>query len=235
MQDMENQGENDTGAKSGTEAAPPARPRPGPAELAAGLAARLCHDFISPAGAIASGIDLIEDPDSQDMREDAMGLIADSSKKLGILLPFYRVAFGASAAAEAFDVRDLKAMMEGVYAYQKAVLTWDVPFETLEKPAARALLNLGQLGSVALPRGGAANLSVRRENDALILTLAGEGPRINFKPEVRQGLRGEAMTEGLPGYWVQAYYLHTFVTDAGGEVAFDITDATVNLSVRLPA
>src|SRR6185369_5226515 len=72
------------------------------AEFAAFLAARMCHDFISPASAIVSGLDLLEDPSAQDMREEAMGLIAASARKLADLLQFSRVAFGASASAETF-------------------------------------------------------------------------------------------------------------------------------------
>ena len=69
-------------------------------DFAALVAARLCHDFISPASAIVSGLDLLEDPSAQDMREDAMSLIASSARKLADLLQFTRVAFGASASAE---------------------------------------------------------------------------------------------------------------------------------------
>ena len=82
----------------------------GPAELAAWLAARMCHDFISPASAIVSGLDLLEDPSAQDMREEAMGLIANSAKKLADMLSFCRVAFGASASAETFDARELEKL-----------------------------------------------------------------------------------------------------------------------------
>ncbi|MEK0086225.1 histidine phosphotransferase, partial [Geminicoccaceae bacterium SYSU G07066] len=81
-----------------------------PAELAAFLAARMCHDFISPASAIVSGLDLLDDPSAQDMRDEAMGLIATSARKLADLLAFCRVAFGASASAETFDVRDLEKL-----------------------------------------------------------------------------------------------------------------------------
>ena len=63
------------------------------AEVAAYLAARMCHDFISPASAIASGLDLLEDPSAQDMREEAMALIAASARKLADQLSFCRVAF----------------------------------------------------------------------------------------------------------------------------------------------
>ncbi|HMO43670.1 MAG TPA: histidine phosphotransferase, partial [Phenylobacterium sp.] len=68
----------------------------GAAQLAAFLAARMCHDFISPVSAIVSGLDLMDDPEAQDMREDALGLVAASGRKLAQMLAFTRVAFGAS-------------------------------------------------------------------------------------------------------------------------------------------
>ena len=76
-----------------------------PVDLAARLAARLCHDFISPASAIVSGLDLIEDPEQQDMREEAMALIASSARKLAALLSFSRIAFGGSGRLAARPFR----------------------------------------------------------------------------------------------------------------------------------
>ena len=84
-------------------------------DFAAMLAARLCHDFISPASAIVSGLDLLEDPSAQDMREDAMSLIASSARKLADLLQFCRVAFGASASAEAALPRRDRLPAHGIF------------------------------------------------------------------------------------------------------------------------
>ena len=132
-------------------------PTPAPvglAELAAALSAKLCHDFISPASAIVSGVDLLEDPSAQDMRDDALNLITASARKLVALLAFSRVAFGASAAAETFDTRDLKTLSEGIFEHVRATLDWQVQPVSVQKPVARALLNLAQLGAVALPMAG---------------------------------------------------------------------------------
>ena len=96
-------------------------------DFAALLAARLCHDFISPASAIVSGLDLLEDPSAQDMREDAMSLIASSARKLADLLQFTRVAFGASASAENFDSRELEKLAQGVFAHVRPSMVWDIP------------------------------------------------------------------------------------------------------------
>ena len=119
---------------------PPAAPAVAAPDLAAALAARLCHDLISPASAIVSGMDLLDDPSAADMRDDAMNLIGSSAKKLVDMLAFARVAFGAGASAETFDVRDLRKLTEGVFTHVRADLDWRVQAQALSKPAARALL-----------------------------------------------------------------------------------------------
>jgi histidine phosphotransferase ChpT len=216
-----------------TDAASPAAART--AEVAAYLAARMCHDFISPASAIVSGLDLLEDPSAQDMREDAMGLIASSARKLAELLAFTRVAFGASASAETFDVRELEKLAQGVFAHMRAELNWALEVEAAPKPAARALLNLAQMAGAALPMGGVANVRAVRQDDALLITAEATGGRCRVRPEVLAGLRGEPHGEGLHGHWVQAYYVHLFVTDAGGRVFAEHGDEKVLFSALVPA
>src|SRR5690606_23601164 len=79
------------------------------ADLAAFLAGRLCHDLLSPASALASGIDLLGDPSMAGMRDETLDLIGNSARKLLDLLEFSRVAYGASASAEMFDAEKLGA------------------------------------------------------------------------------------------------------------------------------
>ena len=219
-------------AETSVEAEP--KPAPRTAEVAAYLAARMCHDFISPASAIVSGLDLLEDPSAQDMREEAMGLIANSAKKLADMLSFCRVAFGASASAETFDARELEKLAQGAFGHMRATLDWQVDAPSLNKPAARTLLNLAQMAGAALPTGGEARLRAVQEGEALVIAIEAEGPRARLRPEVLAGLRGEAQGEGLHGHWVQAYYTHLFVTDAGGRVFTDVQDDRVVFAATLP-
>lgn len=206
-----------------------------PAELTAFLAARMCHDFISPASAIVSGLDLLDDPSAQDMREEAMGLIASSAKKLADLLAFSRVAFGASASAETFDVRDLDRLAQGVFAHMRAELEWAVTPESVNKPAARTLLNLAQMAGAALPTGGTARVRAIQEGGSLAIAVEATGPRARLRPEVLAGLLGQPPGEGLPGHWVQAYYVHLFIGDAGGRVFADVQEERVVFAATLPA
>lgn len=219
----------------GLDEAPRAAEPVGASDLAAQLAGRLCHDFISPASAIVSGLDLLEDPSAADMRADAMNLIESSAKKLVALLAFSRVAFGASNTAEDFSAGDLHRLTEGVFSHVRAQLDWAVEIDTLNKPAARALLNLAQLGGGALPTGGTARISAARQGDEILMSVDATGPRARLRPETLQGLRGEALSDGLGGYWVQAYYLHALLQAAGGHVDAVAGEGRVVLRARCPA
>lgn len=206
-----------------------------PAEIAAYLAARMCHDFISPASAISSGLDLLDDPSAQDMREEAMGLITTSARKLTDLLSFCRVAFGASASAETFDVRDLEKLARGVFDHMRAELNWVVETPAVNKPAARTLLNLAQMARAALPTGGVAKVQAVQEGGSLAIAIEATGARARLRSEVLAGLQGQPLGEGLHGHWVQAYYVHLFVGDAGGRVFADVQEERVIFAATLPA
>jgi histidine phosphotransferase ChpT len=203
-------------------------------ELAGALSARLCHDFISPASAIASGLDLLEDPTAQDMREDALNLISTSARKLVALLAFSRVAFGSSAGAESFDARDLETLAQGIFAHVRPELAWEVEPSSLPKPAARVALNLAQIGAGALPTGGRARLFARPEGDGLVVGLEAIGARARLKPEVEAGLRGQPLPEGsLAGHWIQAYLLHDLIAAAGGALNVETEPEKVALTATL--
>ena len=205
-----------------------------PVDLAARLAARLCHDFISPVSAIVSGLDLIDDPEQQDMREEAMNLVATSARKLAALLSFSRIAFGGSSASEVFDVRELERLTREFFEHVRAELNWEIEPAGLGKPAARALLNLAQLGAVALPVGGKARLSVRQDGDGVRLDLDAEGARARLRPEAIDGLEGRPFAEGLGGQWVQTYFLRSIIDQAGGTLEFEIAEDAVRVRVKLP-
>ncbi len=222
-----------------TPAAAPATPAPeatGSAvitanELAAHLAARLCHDFISPAGAIVSGLDLLEDPSAQDMREEAMGMIAASARKLVALIKYDRIAFGGSQAAEVFDTRELHALAQGVFADMRAKLDWGVTQVGLDKPPAKALLNLVQVGAGALPTGGVVRAEAEESEEAITVSVQAAG-KARLRQEVLEGLNGQKLSEGRTGHWVQAYYLRKLIDEAGGVLEIQTDEALVTLRVR---
>lgn len=204
------------------------------ADLATFLTAKLCHDFISPAGAIASGLDLLKDPSAQDMRDEAMGLVEASSAKLIALINFARVAYGAASSAERFTADELKPLADSVFKGARASMDWRVGARGFSKPQARALLNLVQLTGAALPGGGTAAITAEAADGRLTLRGQAEGPRARLKPEAATGLSGEHLTEGLAGQWIQSYWLWRTANDHGGTLAFTVGEDRVILTVRMP-
>jgi len=202
-------------------------------ELASHLAARLCHDFISPAGAIVSGLDLLDDPSAQDMREEAMGMIAASAGKLVALIKFNRIAFGGGAGAEVFDTRELESLTQGVFADMRAKLEWAVALPGLDKPAARGLLSLAQVGAGVLPAGGVVRIEAADEGGAVVLTVRASG-RARLRSEVAEGLAGQRLSEGRTGHWVQAYYLRKLIDEAGGSLEIITEEALITFVARFP-
>lgn len=215
--------------------APPGRAKVAAHELASQLAARLCHDFMSPASALVSGLDLLDDPTAKDMRDDAMGLIASSARKLIDLLSFSRVAFGSAAGAEAFDTGELGVLARGIYAHVRAELDWAIAPQSIAKPAARIILNLAQLAAGALPLGGVARLELKTERGVVRLSVQARGAKARLHAEVARGLAGEPLDEGLGGRWVQAYYLWALATSVGGVIEARPAEAAVDFIAKLPA
>lgn len=215
-----------------TDAAAPALPD-GQA-LAALVAGKLCHDFISPAGAISSGLDLLADPSAQDMRDDAMGLIEASARKMVALVNFARVAFGASTSTERFASAEIEALVGALSEGGRAGLDWRAGDQSFSRAEARAAANLAWLALAALPSGGTATLTARREADALVIEGVAEGPRARLKPEAAAGLAGRPLEEGLPGQWIQPYWLWLTARDAGGDLAVELDEGRVTLVCRLP-
>jgi histidine phosphotransferase ChpT len=192
-------------------------------DFAAMLAARLCHDFISPASAIVSGLD------------DAMNLIASSARKLADLLQFTRVAFGASASAENFDSRELEKLAQGIFAHVRPTLDWQIEPQAMNKPSSRAVLNIAQIAASALPAGGVATVRGLAADGRFSIIADATGPRARLRPEVLAGLKGEPLAEGLGGPWVQAAYLNALVRAAGGQIAVETGEDRASIAAWVPA
>jgi histidine phosphotransferase ChpT len=212
----------------------PDGPLPDGQALAALIAGKLCHDFISPAGAITSGLDLLKDPSAQDMRDDAMGLIEASAKKMVALVSFARVAFGAATSAERFSGAELGELVAGLTEGGRATLNWTAEDASYSKAQSRALVNLAYLSMAALPSGGTATVSTRREDGDLIIEGSAEGNRARLKAEAVSGLAGRPLSEGLPGQWIQPYWLWLTANDAGGSLDAQAEEGRVILTVRMP-
>lgn len=206
----------------------------GETALASYMSAKLCHDFISPAGAIVSGLDLLKDPTAQDMRDDAISLIDASANKLVQIVQFCRVAYGAATTSERFDAGELEKLVRETFSQMRGDVVWNVELQTFEKPAARAFLNLAQIAGHALPMGGEATISAKQDGEEVVLSTLSKGNRARLKAEMVTGLKGEQLNEGLAGQWIQGFWLAAIVREAKGTLDLEMGEESVAITVRMP-
>lgn len=210
-------------------------PKAAPASsLASNLAAKLCHDFASPAGAVLNGLDMMRDPDHADMRDDLMAMVETSARKLLSMVHFDRVAFGAATSSEAFAADEIETLAQSAFDGIRPDLDWSCQVERFTKPQARAALNLAQIAGGALAVGGTVKLILAEDDGKLVMTADASGPRARLKNEVSTGLSGATLTDGMAGQWIQSYWLYTTVAEAGGVLRFDVAEDRVEISITMP-
>ena len=207
-----------------------------PASLAALLCARICHDLVSPVSALGAAIEVLDDPDNLDMREDAMDLIRSSSKAAAAKLQFLRLAFGAGGSAPGIiGSGELRKLVTGVYGESKAEIVWKVAPDGLNKPAARLLLNLTMLAFQSVPRGGTVSIGATDQGGVTRLQLICEGPKARLEPAIAIALSGKAPEQGWDGRTVQPFYAGMIAREVKGRVDAQASEERVEFAALIPS
>ena len=206
-------------------------------DLASLLCSRLCHDLLSPVGALNNGIELLADEQDPDMRERCLELLSESARASANKLKFFRLAFGAGGGfGEEIDTREARAALEGLYGAEKGIeLGWMVEDDKMPKGAVKLLLNLAMIAGDALVRGGRLDAGAERRNGSLEMVIRAEGPRILLDPKLRDtiaaGHSGGEVEPRAAGAWLA----HTLAAEAGGTIQLsDPSAQALMIGVTLP-
>ncbi|MXN65436.1 histidine phosphotransferase [Stappia sp. GBMRC 2046] len=184
-------------------------------DLAALVASRVCHDIISPVGAITSGLEVLDEEGNEDMREFAMDLIRSSSRRASAKLQFARLAFGAAGSAgAAIDLGDAHKVAEGFMENEKADLQWDVPRLLMAKNKVKLLLNLILIANQCVPRGGLILVKMDGDEERPHFTLRATGDYAKIPAVMTEILSGEEV-ERIDAHSVQPAYTLMLAEDSG--------------------
>ncbi len=191
-----------------------------PVDFASLLCSRLCHDLLSPVGALNNGLELLGDEPDEEMRARVFQLLTDSARTSANKLKFFRLAFGAAGGfGEQVEAREARIAIEALVSdNRRATLNWLVEAPTLSKTAIKVLLNLALIGNEALVRGGTLDIAGEENGGQVEIAVKMEGPRIVLDAEVRATLTEGAQAGGVTPRAAAAYLVHTLVAEAGGAV-----------------
>ncbi len=192
---------------------------PGPApdalEFAALLCSRVCHDLISPVGAIVNGLEVLDDDPKPDDREFALDLIRKSARTASARLQFCRLAFGAAGSVSAqIDLGDAQNIAKGHFEDGKITLVWNLPRLLLPKNRVKLLLNLLVIAQQTIPRGGMLTVDPLGEGETMGFQITAAGLNARVSQPVAE-LLASGPTGAVDAHAVQPYYTR-LLADACG-------------------
>lgn len=205
------------------------------ADIASLLCSRLCHDLMSPVGALNNGIELLADEQDPDMRAKCLELLTESARTSANKLKFFRLAFGAAGGfGDAIDVHEARSALQGLFGADGRIeIGWMVEGGKLPKGAAKLLLNLALIGGDALVRGGRLDIGAEQGAEGIEIVVRAEGPRIVLDLGVRDmllGNAGEAVEPRTAGAWLA----QTLAAEAGGAIQLSQADTVLVIGAQLP-
>ncbi|WP_434055506.1 MAG: histidine phosphotransferase family protein [Roseibium sp.] len=175
-------------------------------DLAALVASRVCHDIISPVGAITNGLEVLDEEGSEDMRDFAMDLIRKSARQASAKLQFARLAFGAAGSAGAeIDLGDAQVVATGFMENEKSDLVWQVSRHLMPKNYVKLLLNLILIANQCVPRGGEIKVEMEGDPQSPSFTLHASGLNPRIPLGMKETLDGEE-PERIDAHSVQPIY-----------------------------
>ena len=201
-------------------------------ELAALLCSRVCHDVISPVGAVANGLEILADEEDEDMRQMAFDLVRRSAEQASAKLQFCRLAFGAAGpAGSQLDLNEAGEIARMFIGDEKVKLEWSMPHETRDKTEVKLLLNLMLMAVSAVPRGGL--VTVGHDGGGLVVSATGDGAKL---PDAsKRVLAGDIDAAEIDARLVQVYYTTRLADQAGYGIETAIGSGGVVITARAKA
>ena len=201
-------------------------------DLAALLCSRVCHDLISPVGAIVNGLEVLAEDNDEATKEFAREVIAKSAATASAKLQFCRLAFGAAGSAGAqIDLGDAEKIARGFLEDEKTKIAWNLPRLLLAKNRVKLLLNMLLIAAQAIPRGGRLTVDPIGEGEAIGFKVSAVGVNAKVPPGVAPLLAGDAV-EGLDAHRIQPFYAGLLARACGLSAAAAMDGEAVVVSAQ---
>ena len=186
-----------------------------PLDLAALLCSRVCHDVISPVGAIINGLEVLDEEKDEEMRGYAMDLIKKSAEQASARLQFCRLAFGAAGSAGAsIDTGDAEKVARGLFGGERTQLEWNVPHLLMPKNQVKLILNLCLIAAATVARGGIIAVTLSGGGETARISVTATGTNAKLAGHLPGLLTGTPEHQPSGPQDIQAYYASLVATAA---------------------
>ncbi|MFT4706362.1 MAG: histidine phosphotransferase ChpT [Yoonia sp.] len=193
------------------------------ADLAALIGSRICHDLISPIGAIGNGVELLN-MSAPAGGSPELNLIADSVHNANARIRFFRIAYGPASQANIIGRQEVLSVLTAAAESCRFTYVWQIENDQPRQIVRIAFLLL-QCIETALPLGG--EIQIVKDGESYVLT--GSGPRLVVDPSLWEGLVNSDVQFDHKASQVQFALLPSVVSDAGRKLTMDQTADTITV------
>jgi len=206
-------------------------------DLASLLCSKLCHDLLSPVGAITNGLELLAEEKDPKMRQHCMELLEQSAKISADKLKFFRLAFGAAGGfGDMVPADEARPLVDALAANNDRIeITWQLGSDAFPKAAVKTLLNLSLIALDALVRGGTLAIAAEPRENATEIVVRASGPKVAFDPQIGRALDGSLPEGELSSRTAPAAMLNQLAVGIGGKLQFALSEDALVLGAVLPS
>jgi histidine phosphotransferase ChpT len=207
-----------------------------PLDLAALLCSRVCHDVISPVGAIVNGLEVLDGEQDEEMRAMAMELIKKSANSASARLQFCRLAFGAAGSFGAsIDTGDAEKVARNVFANDRTVLQWNGQRRLASRNSVKLLLNMCLIAAGAVPRGGVITVEISEEENPMTISVEAKGANARLSQGAADILTSTSPAEAIDGHSIQPYLTTLLARECQMTLHASTSPEAVTLKASAPA
>ncbi len=205
-------------------------------DLAALLCSRVCHDLISPSGAIVNGLEVLEESADEETRSFALELIKKSATTAAARLQFCRIAFGAAGSANAqVDLGDAETVARGFIEDEKVKLFWNLPRSLAPKNRVKLLLNMIIVAAQTIPRGGIVAVEGDGSPEVMTFRISTRGLNARIPQAVPALLAGDPESGSVDAHGIQPFYTGLLGRSSGLTVTIETNGDSIVVAARAPA
>ena len=192
----------------------------GKIDLASLLSSRICHDLISPVGALSNGIEILAEEVDDEMRDQTIALLAHSVNEATGRLQMLRLAFGGSTSIGGdISTGDGEHAFREYLATSKVTLDWRTELDALPKRAMKLLMNMALVASESIIRAGTVTVQAAGSPSGVQLAATASGDRILVSDDITAILGGTATEESVDAKSVPAVLAIVLADELGGRIA----------------
>lgn len=175
--------------------------------LATLIGSRICHDLISPIGAISNGLELMDLAGS--MGGPEMELIADSVGNAGARIRFFRIAYGG-AQDQMLGRSEITSVLNDICQGTRTQISWG-PVDPVARAQVRLVFLALQCCETAMPYGGDVEVGCLDGS----WTITGTAEKLNIEPSLWARLGGPPVIDGITPALVQFALLPQIAQEQG--------------------